>query len=91
VIGFDDVVRIPLQDMPRVRCEFIDDSRIDRRVIGDDLDRGWPVGQGSGEERPRSRAIAPLGEQDVDDLAALIDRPTQVGVDGARILNGLGA
>jgi hypothetical protein len=31
VISFDDFVRIPLQDMPRLRREFIDDSRIDRR------------------------------------------------------------
>jgi hypothetical protein len=45
VIGFDAVVRVLLEDMPRSRNELVDDARVDRRPIGGDLDRRSSAGE----------------------------------------------
>jgi hypothetical protein len=71
VISFHAVVRVLLKDMSGGRGKLVDHTRVDRRPIGGDLDRRRAAGQRAGEERPRSRAVAALADQDVDDLTAL--------------------
>jgi hypothetical protein len=74
VIGFHDVVRVPLDDVPRSREEFIQHAGVDRRPVGGDLDRNGTEPQRAGEERSRSTRITAFADEDVDDLAALNDR-----------------
>ena len=79
VISFHTVVRVLLEDMPSSGGELLDHPRIDRRPVGGDLNRRQAVRQRAGEERPCGRAVAAFRDQDVDDLAVLIDRAVQVG------------
>src|SRR5215207_3651097 len=46
--------------------------------VGGYLDRRRPTPQGAGEEPAGRRSIPVLGQQHVDDLAVLVDRPVQV-------------
>jgi hypothetical protein len=78
VVGFDDVVGVPLENVPSTRRELVDDPRIDRRPVGRDLDRSRSERQRAGERRPRGRTVAALRQQHVDDLPVLIDGPVQV-------------
>jgi hypothetical protein len=95
VIGFDDIVRVLLEDVPCGRHELVDDPRVDRCPVGGDLDRSGPESQRAGEERPGGRTVAALGQQDVDDLAVLIDRAIEIspaaGDLGVRVGSGRGA
>jgi hypothetical protein len=82
VISFHGVVGVLLQDVPAARNQVIEHARVDRCPVGGDLRRRWSAGQRPGEERSSGRAIAAFGQQNVDDLAVLIDRPfgLQAGV-----------
>jgi hypothetical protein len=40
VIGFEPVVGVLPGVVPGARGQLIEDTRIDRRFVGDDLDRG---------------------------------------------------
>jgi hypothetical protein len=79
VISFDDVVGVLLEDMPRTRGVLCDDPWVDRCPVGGDLDRSRTMGERAGEQRPRRSGIAAFGDQHIDDLAVLVDRPVQVG------------
>jgi hypothetical protein len=79
VIGFDDVARVLLEQVPRATRQLVDDPRIDRCSIGRHLDRRLAEPHRMDEESPRSRRISALGDQDVDDLPMLIDGPVEVG------------
>jgi hypothetical protein len=51
VIGFDPVVAVLLGVMPGARGQLIEDLRVDRCLVGDDLNWGHPGGvQRPGEE-----------------------------------------
>jgi len=76
VVGFHDVVGILLHHMSRTR--FVEQPRVDRCPIGRDLDRNGSEPHRAGEERTRRGAVSALREQDVDDLAVLIDRAVEV-------------
>jgi hypothetical protein len=78
VVGLDHVVRVSLGDMPR-RRELVEQPRVDRCPVGGDLDRGEPEPQRAGEERACGGRIPASGQEDVDHLAVLVDRPVQVG------------
>ena len=41
VVGFDDVVRILLDDVPRASDELIEHTCVDRCPVGGDLDGHW--------------------------------------------------
>jgi hypothetical protein len=71
------VVRLPLEDMPRGWDEFVDHARVDRRLIGGDVDRRraaaqrWRMSEQHGHGGVRIPGL--------DDLTVLIDRPVQIG------------
>jgi hypothetical protein len=79
VISFPTVVRILLEDMSRSRDEVVDHPRVHRCPVGADLDRRRSRLERAGEERPRSRSVSALADQDVDDLTVLVDRAVQLG------------
>jgi hypothetical protein len=79
VVGFDGVVGIPLEHVPCCWRELGNDARVDRCSVGGDLRRREPERQGSGEECPRSGGVAAFGDDDVDDLAVLIDCAVEIG------------
>lgn len=79
VISFYDVVRVLLDDVPRSRRDVIKHARIDRCPVGRDLERNAAEGHRPGEEGTRSSAVAALGDEDVYDLATLVDRSVEVG------------
>ena len=43
VIGFDGIIGVLLHDMARRGQQFIDHSRVGRRLIGADLARAWTL------------------------------------------------
>jgi hypothetical protein len=79
VIGFDPIVAVLLGVMPGTRGQLIDDLRVDRRLVGDELNGGKPGGvQRPGEEVASSRQITLCRDQHIDNLADLIDGSVQV-------------
>jgi hypothetical protein len=50
MIGFDPVVGVGLGVVPGARSQLIEDGRVDRCLVGDDLGRGRPVLECVGEE-----------------------------------------
>jgi hypothetical protein len=79
VISLHAVVAVLLQDLTSARDTFVEHPLIERCPVGRDLDRRRTVRQGAGEARPRGRAVTMCGDQDVDNLAVLIDRAVEVG------------
>jgi hypothetical protein len=78
VVSIDSLVRVLVEHVSGARGEVYDDASVDRRLACGDPGRRRTVGQRSGEECPRSRGIASLGYENVDDLAVLIDRAVDV-------------
>ena len=75
MVGFYGVVGVLLGDMARRGQQFIEHSWVGRRLIGADFGRTWGVLEGPGEEAAGGGQIACPGDQDVDDLAVLVDCP----------------
>ena len=78
MISVDRVVRILLGDVADVGHQLIDHPRVGGDAVGDDLGRGRPVLKGAGEESPDGRQVSLLGDQHVDHLPELVDRPVQI-------------
>jgi hypothetical protein len=78
MIGFDPVVRKLLGHMHRVRPEFFHHAQVRAGLVGGDLHWRWAVGERAGEEEAGRRGVALLGQQHVDDLPVLVDRPVQI-------------
>jgi hypothetical protein len=53
--------------------------RVHTRAVGRDLDRDRARAQRPDEETPHSRQITPRRQQNIYDLAMLIDRPVDIG------------
>jgi hypothetical protein len=79
VICLNRVVRILLHGVQGRGDQLIEHPRVDGRTVGRDLDRDRGRPQRPGEEAPRRCQVTPGRQQDVDDLAVLIDRPVQIG------------
>jgi len=77
VIGFDRVVRISLGDVTGGGYQLIEHPRVGGRAVSGDLGGGRPVPECAGEESPGGDHVPLLGDQHVDDLPELIDRPIQ--------------
>ena len=78
MISFDGVTRISLHDVARRRQQLIKDTRVGRRPISAHLDRARAVVEGTDKEAASGRQIPFFGDQDIDDLAILVDRPIQI-------------
>jgi hypothetical protein len=68
MIGFDGIVCVLL----------IEHSCVGRGSVGGHLARAWAVLKGAGEEAAGGHQIPFLGDQHVDDLPELINRPVQI-------------
>ena len=79
MIGFDGVVRVLLHDMARRGQQLVEHPRIRGSSVGAHLGWAWAVLEGTGEELASGRQIPILRDEDVDDLAVLVDRPVQIG------------
>jgi hypothetical protein len=78
MICFDRVVRILLGDVAGRGQQLIEHPRIRSRPVGVHVGRVWAVVERAGEEPASGREIPLLYDEDVDDLAELIDRPVQI-------------
>jgi hypothetical protein len=75
VIRFDRVVRVALDGVQRGGDQLVQDPRVGRGAVGGDLGRDRAGAQRAGEEPPGCSEVPPGGEQHVNDLAVLVDRP----------------
>jgi hypothetical protein len=78
VIGFDGIVGLLLHDMARRRQQLIEYPWVGGRPISGHLGGAWAVLKSACEESASGRQIPILRDQNVDDLAILIDRPVQI-------------
>jgi hypothetical protein len=78
MISFNGIVRILLHNVARRGQQLIENPRVGRRPISAHLGWAWAVVQGTGKESASGRQIPLLGDQDIDDLAILVDRPIQI-------------
>jgi tetratricopeptide (TPR) repeat protein len=79
VVGLDPVVRVPLDVVPRRRPQRVEDLRVCRRPVGDDLHRHHTGGvPGALEELVRRLTVPATRRVHVYDLPILVDRPIQV-------------
>jgi hypothetical protein len=79
VVGFDPVVRVPLNVMPRRRHQLLEHPRVDGCGIGDHLGRpDLQRGQRTLEEPASSPAVATGRHVHVDDLPVLVDGPIDI-------------
>jgi hypothetical protein len=78
MIGFDGVVGILLRDVARGRQQLIEYPWVGRSPISTHLGWAWAVVDGAGGESASGHQIPILRDEDVDDLAILVDRPIQI-------------
>ena len=78
VIGFDGVVGVLIYDVARRRQQLIEYPWVGGRPISGHLGGAWTVLQCAVEESASGRQIQILCDQDIDDLAILVDRPVQI-------------
>jgi hypothetical protein len=60
--------------MTRGRHQLVEHSRVGQRPIGADLARSWAVLQGAAEKPASGHKVPLLGDQNIDDLAVLVNR-----------------
>jgi len=79
VICLDPVVGVLVGAMPCRRQQFPQHGRVDRRLIGGDLD-GRDLGRADGlvEEPTGGLGVSARGDEHVDDLAELVDRAADI-------------
>jgi hypothetical protein len=79
VVALDAVVGVADGATPRCRQPLLQHRRVHRRLIGGDLDRidlgcaNRPL-----EEPVGGRGVSLPGDEDVDDLAELVNRPVHI-------------
>jgi hypothetical protein len=65
--------------MPRGRRQLLEHTRIHRRVVGDNLNRGDPgCADGPLEESPSRPGLTPWGDEYLKDLAELVNSTVDV-------------
>jgi hypothetical protein len=78
VIVLDWVVRVALDSVQRGGDQLVEDPRIGGCPVSGDLGRDRCEAQRAGKEPAGRAQVTPRGQQHVDDLAILVDRPVQV-------------
>ena len=79
VICLDRVVRVLLGDVQRRGDHLVEDPRVGWCAVGRDLGRDRARAQRPGEEAPSGRQVTARRQQNIDDLAMLIDSPVEIG------------
>jgi hypothetical protein len=72
------IIRVLLEGVQRRGDQLVQYPRVDRGAVSRDLDRDRARTQRPGKEAPGSRQIPPGRQQDVDDMAMLIDCPVEI-------------
>ncbi|KPM50816.1 hypothetical protein ACG83_37985 [Frankia sp. R43] len=78
MVGFDPVVLPRGVDVAGAGKQLVEDPRVDRGLVGGDLDRPAAVRQRRGEELSGRGLVASFAGEDVDDVSVLVNRPVQV-------------
>jgi hypothetical protein len=79
MVGLEPIVRVLIGTVPGRWRHLVEHRRIHRRLVGDDLDRGHLRRADCAVEEPTSRrGVPPRGDEHVDDLPELVDRPVDV-------------
>jgi hypothetical protein len=79
MVSLNPVVGVPIGAMPRRRQQLVHHDRVGRRLIGHHLDGSDPGRADGPLEEPAGRPdVAPPGDEHVNDLAELVDRPVHV-------------
>ena len=78
VICLDRIVGVLLNGVQRGGDQLIEHPRVGRGAVGRDLGRNGAGAERPGEEAPRCSQVTPDRQQDLNDLAMLIDGPVQV-------------
>jgi len=78
MVRLDGVIRMPPNRVQRRGHQFVEHARAGGGAVGGDLGGDRASAQGPGEEPPGSRQVAPGRQQDVDDLAELVNGPVEV-------------
>jgi len=79
VICLDRVIRVPLDDVQRRGNQLVKHPQVGGRAVGCDLGRDRARAQRPGEEAPSGRQVTARRQQNIDDLAMLIDSPVEIG------------
>ena len=79
MICLDRVIRVLPGSAQSRRDQLVKDPRAHGRTVGRDLNRDRARAQRPGEEAPRRRQVTPRRQQNIYDLAMLIDRPVAIG------------
>ncbi len=79
VICLDRVIRVPLDDVQRRGNQLVKHPQVGGRAVGRDLGRGRARAQRPGEEAPRGCQVTARRQQNIYDLAMLVDRPVEIG------------
>jgi hypothetical protein len=75
VIGFNPIVGVALGVVPGTQDALLEDRRVDRCLVGDDLSRGRPVLKCTSEEIVGCRQGPLRGKPTPRSPAQLVDRP----------------
>ena len=78
MVCLDRVVAVLLGDVTGGGQQLLEHPRVGRRPVGGHFGRCWAVLQGTGEEPAGGVQNPFLGDEDVDDLTELVDRPIQI-------------
>jgi hypothetical protein len=78
VICLDRIIGVLLHGMQGRGDQLVEHPRVNGRAVGGDLGRDGARAQRPGEEPPRRAQVAPRRQEDIDDLAVLVDGPLQV-------------
>jgi hypothetical protein len=78
MVCFDRIVCVLLGDVTGAWQPLVERPWVGGRAVGGHFGRWWTVLQRLGEELPGGFQITLFGDQDVDDLAELVDRSVQV-------------
>jgi hypothetical protein len=78
VVGFNCIVRLLLRDAAGGGQQLIEHSQIRGSPVGAHLGRAWAVVERLAEEPVSGREISFFRDEDIDDLAELVDRSVQM-------------
>ncbi len=79
MVGFDRIVGVLLDVVPRRRQQLVENGRVDRRGVGDHFGRDdFQRVEGLGKESVGRGGVAADAQQHVDDLATLVNGPVDV-------------
>jgi hypothetical protein len=78
VVGLDRIVRVLLYRVHRRRRQLVQDAWIEPSLVGSDLDRHGAKAQRPSEERSCCGQVTLRGQEHVDNVTVLVNRPVEI-------------